>query len=82
MISGNFRWLAAMSTTELFSFGFPRFVPSCCPDCNLFFFLGGGGGTQNIRMSARKKRILPPDEGEDLHEDDSDFRKSFKIKRK
>ena len=37
---------------------------------------------QNIRMNARKERILPPDEIEDLHDDDSDFLKSFEIKSK
>ena len=31
-------------------------------------------------MNARKERILPPDEIEDLHDDDSDFLKSFEIK--
>ena len=33
-------------------------------------------------MNARKERILPPDEIEDLHDDDSDFLKSFEIKSK
>ena len=33
-------------------------------------------------MNARKERILPPDEIEDLHYDDSDFLKSFEIKSK
>ena len=31
-------------------------------------------------MNARKERILPPDEIEDLHDDDSDFLKSFEMK--
>ena len=34
MIGGNFRWLAATSTTELFSRGFPQFASDCCIDCN------------------------------------------------
>ena len=38
--------------------------------------------TQNIRMNARKERILPPDKIEDLHDDDSDFLKSFEMKSK
>ena len=33
-------------------------------------------------MNARKERILPPDEIEDLHDDDSNFLKSFEIKSK
>ena len=34
-------------------------------------------------MNARKERILPPDEIEDLHDDDDDdFLKSFEIKSK
>ena len=37
---------------------------------------------QNIRMNARKERILPPDEVEDLHDADSNFLKSFEIKSK
>ena len=42
-----------------------------------FFFV-----TQNIRTNARKERILPPDEIEDLQDDDSDFLKPFQIKSK
>ena len=33
-------------------------------------------------MNARMERILPPDEIEDLHDDDSHFLKSFEIKSK
>ena len=33
-------------------------------------------------MNARKEGILPPGEIEDLHDDDSDFLKSFEIKSK
>ena len=80
MISGNFRWLAVTSTTELFSPGFlssPPIVVLIAAFFSLFFFV-----TQNIRMNARKERSLPPDEIEDLHDDDSDFLKSFEIKSK
>ena len=50
----------------------------CCFFFSLFLFFV----TQDIRMNARKERILPPDEIEDLHDDDSDFLKSFEIKSK
>ena len=82
MISGNFRWLVATSTTEIIS---PGFLSSASIvmwnaaffSLSFFFFV-----TQDIRMNARKERILPPDEIEDLHDDDSDFLKSFEIKSK
>ena len=51
-------------------------------ECCLFFSLFLFFVTQDIRMNARKERILPPDEIEDLHDDDSDFLKSFEIKSK
>ena len=81
MISGNFCWLVATSTTELISPGFLSSAPIVVWNAAFFslflFFV-----TQNIRMNARKERILPPDEIEDLHDDDSDFLKSFEIKSK
>ena len=82
MISGNFRWLVATSTTELFSPVFPQFASDCRIDCCLFLSLSLFFVTQNIRMNARKERILPLDEIEDLLDDDSDFLKSFEIKSK
>ena len=60
---------------------FPQFASYCRMDCCLFF-LSLFFVTQNVRMNARKERILPPDEIEDLHDDDSDFLKSFEIKSK
>ena len=61
---------------------FPQFGSDCRMDCCLFFSLFLFFVTQNIRMNARKERILPPDEIEDLHDDDSDFLKCFEIKSK
>ena len=81
MISGNFCWLVASSKTELISPGFLSSAPIVVWNAAFFslflFFI-----TQDIRMNARKERILPPDEIEDLHDDDSDFLKSFEIKSK
>ena len=82
MISGNFRWLVATSTTELISPGFLSSAPIVVWNAAFFFSLFLFFVTQNIRMNARKERILPPDEIEDLHDDDSDFLKSFEIKSK
>ena len=82
MISGNFRWLVATSTTELISPGFLSSAPIVRMECCLFFSLFLFFVTQDIRMNARKERILPPDEIEDLHDDDDDFLKSFEIKSK
>ena len=80
MISGNFRWLVASSTTEIISPGFLSSAPIVMWNAAFFLFLFFV--TQDIRMNARKERILPLDEIEDLHDDDSDFLKSFEIKSK
>ena len=80
----NDKWqlsLAATSTRAFFS-RFPQFTSYCRIDCSLFFSVFIFFVTQNIRMNARKERILPPDKIEDLHDDDSDFLKSFEMKSK
>ena len=82
MISDNFRRLATTSTREFFSPGFLSSLPIVVWIASFFFSLSLFFITQNVRMNARKERIIPPDEIEDLHDDDSDFLKSFEIKSK
>ena len=82
MISGNFCWLVATSTNRAHISRFPQFGFDRRMECCLFFSLFLFFVTQDIRMNARMERILPPDEIEDLHDDDSDFLKSFEIKSK